>query len=142
MSVDNNIISPVSQGAVDINIKRLKFVENIQKWVALDNQHKYVNEKSKEIRSNKSKLQDDIYNYMNENKLLENKIKISDGELRICEKKEHTGLTFGYIEKCLGELITDKNQVEYVIKYLKDKRETGVTYEIKRTRMEHSLINK
>jgi hypothetical protein len=53
--------------------------------------------------------------------------------LRIFEKKEYTGLTFGYLEKCLGELIADKSQVEYIIKYLKDKREMNIVYELKRT---------
>lgn len=122
MNADNIIINQKKQ-----------FITNVQKWVALDNQLKLINEKAKEIRSHKSNLYDDIHKYMEENKLLENKIKISDGELRICEKKEYTGLTFGYLEKCLGELISDQNKVKFIIKHLKDNREIGVAHELKRT---------
>jgi len=123
---------------------KTKFVENVQKWVYIDNQLKLINEKTRELRNQKSHLYDEIYKYMDENKLLENRIKISDGELRINEKKEYTGLTFGYLEKRLGELITDKEQVDYVIKYLKDKREIGLSHELKRTyaaKTEHLSIN-
>ena len=49
------------------------------------------------------------------------------------KKKDYSSITFGYIERCLDELISDKNQVEYIIKYLKDNREVNVSNEIKRT---------
>ena len=109
------------------------FVGNVQKWVALDNLLKMINEKTKEIRSKKASIHDEIHEYMKTNNLLENKIKISDGELCVYEKKEYTGLTFTYLEKCLGELIPDKNKVELIIKYIKDNREIGIAHELKRT---------
>ena len=59
-------------------------------------------------------------------------IGISNGELRIYDKKEYKPLTFTYVEKCLHEMIKDKNQVEYIIKYLKDNRELNISQDIKR----------
>ena len=109
------------------------FVANVQKWVTLDNQIKNLNEKTKEFRNRKTEVHEEIYKFMEHHKLLENKIKITDGELRIFEKKEQTGLTFGYLEKCLGELINDKSKVDLIIKYIKDNRETSITHELKRT---------
>ena len=49
------------------------------------------------------------------------------------KKKDYSSITFGYIEQCLAKLISDKKQVDYIIKYLKDNREITTNSEIKRT---------
>ena len=59
-------------------------------------------------------------------------IKISDGELRIYEKKEYSPLTYSYIEKCLAKIIPDETHVEYIIQYLKENREVTINQDIKR----------
>ena len=110
-----------------------QFVENVKKWVVIDSQLKIVNEKTKKMREIKNEITDGICKYMVDNQLVNNKIGISDGELKIYEKKECSALTFGYVEKCLAELIPDKKQVEYVIQYLKDNRETTNSHDIRRT---------
>ena len=46
-------------------------------------------------------------------------------------KKQYTGITFQYLDKTLTELIPDKTQKEYVIKYLRENRETKIMDEIK-----------
>ena len=97
-------------------------------WKAL---LKEVNEKTKQMREMKTQLGKNICNYMTENNLNDH-IEISDGELRFFEKKEYTPLSFGYIEKRLHEIIADDEQVNFIIKYLKDKRETNVSLDIKR----------
>ena len=65
-----------------------RFIENVQRWVLIDKQMKIINEKTKKLRSMKHYINDEICNYMNENNLSNNKIGISDGELKIYEKKE------------------------------------------------------
>ena len=70
---------------------------------------------------------------MNNHNLAQNKITISDGELRLHEKKEYSTITFGYIQRCLADLIKDDTQVEFIIKYLKDNREITTSSDIKRT---------
>ena len=108
-----------------------KLIENVQKWVLIEGKLKEVNEKTKKMREMKNQLGKDICNYMTENNL-NNHIEISDGELRFFEKKEYTPLSFGYIEKRLQEIIADEEQVNFIIKYLKDKRETNTYLDIKR----------
>lgn len=108
-----------------------KLIENVQKWVLIESKLKEVNEKTKKMREMKTQLGKDICNYMTENNL-NSHIEISDGELRFFEKKEYTPLSFGYIEKRLHEIIADDNQVNFIIKYLKDKRETNTYLDIKR----------
>jgi len=111
---------------------KAEFIENVKQWAYLDTQIKVVNEKMKKIREKKSLLGENICIYMNENQQLNNKIKITDGELRVYEKKEYSPLTFGYIEKQLHKLIQDETKVEYILKYLKENREITISKDIRR----------
>jgi len=117
---------------VPINPKQ-QFIENVKTWVLMDSQMKIINEKTKKIRESKHQLSESICEYMKESNLLENKIGITDGELRVYEKKEYSPLSYTYIEKCLAEIIHDKKQLEYIIQYLKQKREITTSLDIKRT---------
>jgi hypothetical protein len=124
--MENNIIETTV-------VPKTQFIENIKRWVLIDSQMKIVNEKTKKMREMKRDSSEQICKYVTERNLTNNKIGISDGELRFYEKKEYSPLTFGYIEKCLGELITDKKQVDYIIQHLKDNREITTSIDIKRT---------
>ena len=110
-----------------------EFIEKVKKWVVMDSQLKIVNEKTKQLRGMKSQLNQQICDFMNNQNLAQNKITISDGELRLHEKKEYSTITFGYIQRCLADLIKDDTQVEFIIKYLKDNREITISSDIKRT---------
>jgi hypothetical protein len=114
------------------NTDREEFVQNIKNWVTLDSQLKIVNEKTKKMREIKHELTNQICQYTNNNKI-KNKITITDGELRITEKKEYSPLTFTYIQECLHKIITDNEHVEFIIKYLKENREITITSDIRRT---------
>ena len=111
---------------------KAKFVENIQKWVMLDTQIKRVNEKVKELRNTKQQLLEEIVKYVDENKLENTKIEITDGELRFYEKKEYQPITFHYVEECLEKIVKDKTQVDYIMDYLHDNREITVVTDIRR----------
>ena len=123
----------MSDNIVEKITDKSQLISKIQRWVLLDSQLKIVNDKSKQLREMRSQLNSQISQYMLQNNMSNTKIDISDGDLRICEKKDYSSITFGYIERCLDELISDKNQVEYIIKYLKENREVNVSNEIKRT---------
>jgi len=112
---------------------KTEFIEKVKKWVVMDSQLKIVNEKTKQLREMKSQLNQQICDFMNNQNLAQNKITISDGELRLHEKKEYSTITFGYIQRCLADLIKDDTQVEFIIKYLKDNREITISSDIKRT---------
>jgi hypothetical protein len=112
---------------------RGEFVENVQKWVALDSQLKMINEKTKIMRDNKHELSERISRYVETNGMRDSKVEISDGALRFCEKKEYAPLTFGYIEEALTKLIPNKENVDKIIKHLKDNREVKTSPDIRRT---------
>jgi len=109
-----------------------QFIENIQKWVKLDNQIKSVNEKVKRARDVKHQLLANIVGYVESNNLESTKIEISDGELRFYEKREYQPITFTYIEESLGKLISDKKQVDCIMNYLKENREIKISTDIRR----------
>lgn len=111
--------------------EREQLFENVKKWVILDHKLQAINENTKQIRELKLKITGDICSYMKSNNI-KNNIGISNGELRMYDKKDYKSLTFTYVEKCLNEIIKDKTHVEYIIKYLKDNREITVSPDIKR----------
>lgn len=73
-----------------------------------------------------------ICEYMKSNGIQDKKIEIHDGDLKIYEKKEYSPLTYSYIEECLDKIITNKSQVEYILKFLKENREIKTVQDIRR----------
>lgn len=112
--------------------KKEELIQNIKKWVELDTEIKKSNDKLKFIREEKSKLTTDILSIVNENSSKLSRVQLPDGELKFFTKKEYSPLTFGFLEKCLSEIITDQSQVSYIIEYVKNKREIKSDIDIKR----------
>lgn len=107
-------------------------VENVKKWVLCDQQLKRVKEKSDKIRDIKHILGSAICTYMDEHNLSQNEIEITNGKLKIYEKREYSPLTFSYIEQCLAKIISDESHVEYIIQFLKENREIKTSTDLKR----------
>jgi CxxC motif-containing protein len=106
--------------------------KKIQKWVELDDEIKVANEEIKDIRTERSIINEEIVEIIQERNLLKATVNISDGKLRFVSTKQTAPLTLTYIEKCLKEIITNETQVETIMSYIKNKRETKTTTEIKR----------
>jgi hypothetical protein len=113
------------------NVTKAQLINDVQRWVLADTQLKQLTEKTKQMREVKSAANANIMLYMKQTNYNGN-IKISDGELRIYEKKEYSPLTYSYIEKCLAKIIPDETHVEYIIQYLKENREVTINQDIKR----------
>jgi hypothetical protein len=109
------------------------FTKNIQKWVILDKQLKFVNEKTKQIREAKHELTTELCDYIQQKQWTNKPIDITDGTIKFVEKREYSPLSFGYIEECLDKIISDQSQVDYIIQYLRDNREVKTTCELRRT---------
>jgi len=110
----------------------MNFEQQIKEWVQIDNQLKILNEKTKSLREQKNSLNENIINYANKNNILNSQIQISDGKLKFTNTKVATPLTFKYLEKSLGEVIRNENQVKQIMEYIKTKREIKTISEIKR----------
>ena len=110
----------------------MKFEKGIQQWVSIDNQLKILHEKTSELREAKSELSKNIFGYADKNNLRNSIINISDGRLKFINTNVATPLTFKYVEKSLGEIIEDENQVKKIMDYLKKNRDIKTVAEIKR----------
>lgn len=116
-----------------VQTEKKTFVENVQKWLLYEQQLKLVTDKAKQIRESKNTTTESICQYMQTHGLSQNKIKITDGELKMCEKKEYSPLTYTYVEECLAKIIPEKESVEFIMDYLKQNREIKTTHEIRKT---------
>jgi len=109
-----------------------EFIQNVQKWNYMESQIKDANEKIKKMRTLKNNFGTKICSYLERNHSIKNKIAIGNDEIHMYSKKEYTPLSFSYIENKLKEIIQDENQVDFVIQYLKDKREVTVTNDLRK----------
>jgi len=109
-----------------------EFINNIKQWVNLDSQLKIVNEKTKLMRERKTLLNSQICEYANENNIYNKHIEITDGMLKFYKRKEYKPLTYGFVEESLHEIIPNKEHVEFILKHLKEKRETVIHDDIRR----------
>lgn len=109
-----------------------EFIENVKQWVVYDNQITNMNETLRTSRNKKSQLTTSICDYLESNSLTQKKIEINNCTLKYCEKKEYTPLTFNYIEDCLSKIIDNKDDIEYIMKYLKENREIKVFSDIRK----------
>ena len=110
----------------------MSFENQIQQWVQLDNQLKQINEKTKELREKRNTLEKNITTYAASNNLSNATVQINDGKLKFVNTKVPEPLTFKYLEKTLGEIIKNENQVKSIIKHIKQNREVKIVPEIKR----------
>ena len=108
------------------------FEQQVQQWVSVDNQIRVLTEKLHDLRDNKNNIGENLTYYISSNDLKNATIQISDGKLKFVTTKVTAPLTFKYVEKTLGEVIKNEKQVQQIVNYLKQKRETKLVPEIKR----------
>jgi hypothetical protein len=107
------------------------FINNVKQWVNLDNQIKIVNDKTKLMRERKMMLNSQICAFANENNISHKHIEITGGVLKFYKRKEYKPLSYGFIENSLHEIIPNREHVEFILKHLKEKRETVIHDDIR-----------
>ena len=110
----------------------MSFEQQIQQWVAIDNQMKNLSDKLKELRDKKNTISEEINTHIENTQLSNASVKLSDGQLKFIRVKETQQLTFKYLETCLSEIIKNEEQVKKIVDYIKNKREVKYVPEIKR----------
>lgn len=110
----------------------MNFEQTIQQWVLLDNQIKIYNEKLKELRDKRDNIEGRLSQHALNNNLIDSIIKTSDGKLKFVNTKTTSPLTFKYLEKSLGEIIKNNEQVTSIINYVKNNRDHKNVRELKR----------
>ena len=110
-----------------------EFEQGLRKWALLDNKIRASSAELKSWRSERDTVESHVCNYMRDNKLNTKKIDTGDSVITFCEQNDYQGLTYGYVEKCLGEIIADKDHVKHIMNYLKSKREITKSTGLRRT---------
>jgi Mg2+ and Co2+ transporter CorA len=110
----------------------MNFEQTIQQWVLLDNQIKNYNEILKGLRDKRDNIEQTISQHATNNNLLNSTLKTSDGKLKFVNNKITSPLSFKYLEKSLGEIIKNREQVATIINYIKKNRDFKVVSELKR----------
>jgi hypothetical protein len=110
------------------------FKQDIKQWVSLDNEMKDYNKKVRELREQKNEISDSIQIYAEAEQLTKSIISIPDGgKLKFIETKQIQPLTMSYIKECLCECIDKEEDVDIILKHIKESRQYKVSKDIKRT---------
>ena len=104
--------------------------EQIQQWILLDNKLKEIQEQQRLLRTQKQELNGQICSYMKRTN--NNKIKINDEFLKVCDKKEYAPLTFQYVESTLETICSKPEVVKKIMATLKDNRTIKLSTDIRR----------
>ena len=109
----------------------MNFEQILQQWVSIDNQIKIYSDKLKDLRNKKNIMEEKLKEHPDSSKL-NSIIPISDGRLKFVNTKVTSPLTFKYLEKSLGEIIRNSEQVKVIINHIKNNRESKIVPELKR----------
>ena len=110
----------------------MNFEKQVQEWVAADNQIKTLTNKIKELRDIRNTNEASILNYVETKKINQATINISDGTLKFVSVKQVAPITLKHVNECLEKCIKNKEQVDYVMKVIKESRESKYITDIKR----------
>jgi len=111
-------------------LQNVTLSQNIKTLLRVDEEIRDLQDQLKELRKQKSKTEDEIMATMIERKWNDRSIDVGNCILSIAEKKHYSSLSYTYLEKTLSQIIPDKAQIDYVMKYIKDNRETKFRHEI------------
>ena len=111
----------------------MTFENLIKEWVYLDNKLKHMNEEINKIRKKRNNISNNIISYAYNNNIQNNIIKISDGNLRFTQTNQYNTITFKHLEECLNKFINNENNVNTIIKYIKNTRKKKIINDIKRS---------
>ena len=109
------------------------FQNSIKEWVLLDNKIKNINSELSMLRNKRKNMTENIYAYVETNKLDNAIVEISDGTLKFQQTKSSSPLTFKFVERCLNDCISNEAQVKMIMKYIKNNREFRYNSDIKRS---------
>ena len=105
---------------------------NIKNWLLLDNKIKELNQKINELREKKNSYKNDIYEHISNNNLNNATIKIGNDYLKFVETKQYTPIYYKFLIKALKNCLTNENDIENIINYIKTNRESKIINDIKR----------
>jgi septal ring factor EnvC (AmiA/AmiB activator) len=91
-----------------------------------------INEELNKIKNEKNKVKIKIINYMIENEISNKNIKIGNENLKLLQVKQIQPLSFKFLKDCLEECISNQDQIDELISFIKSKRSVKEYLDIKK----------
>ncbi len=115
-------------------MSNFNFDETMAQWVHVDNRIKQLRDQMDELKEEKNEISDKLNDYVESNSVEKKSINVNlkDSQIKFITTKVPQTLTFKYLEKCLNDIVTDSDQVEQIIEYIKSNRTINEVNEIKR----------
>ena len=110
----------------------MSFTDNIKKWVNIDDEIKTLYNNLKCKREERNEILQAIIKYKNENNLDNKMIKYNDQMFQFSKQRQYQNITYNFISTCLNEILDDTEKVDYIINYIKEKRQFKNIEDIKR----------
>ena len=77
-------------------------------------------------------MEENITEYASKHNLTNSIVEITDGKLKFSQSRVPEPLTFKYLQKTLGEIIKNDNQINLIMEHIKKNRNIKTIPEIKR----------
>lgn len=108
------------------------FQQKLQQWLTFDTQMRQHQQSLKALREKKEDITTQLTTVLDKKQLTNVILNCGDARIKYYTCKETQPLTFRLLETCLHEIMTDPQQVEQVISYIKQKRDVKVVTDLKR----------
>lgn len=108
------------------------FKEQVKQWVHIDDKIRENNENNRKLKEQKNNLYDEIHEYATNNKLLHSTFSVQDNNLKFVNTKQIQPLTLQFIKDCLLDCIASEEDVNTIMKHIKESRTYKVNTGFKR----------
>jgi hypothetical protein len=101
-----------------------EYTQTMQTYIELKNEKETYQQKIRELNERIQFLETQLTPMISKNPL---KIDINGMmfNIEVKKRKQYSGITFRYLENCLGQIIEDEEQLKHVIKHIKNNREVS-----------------
>ena len=110
------------------------FKSNCNKWLDCDNKLTELNKIVKVTREQKNDLENNLTEFIKNRDMTDTFIQIPQykSKIKYHEVKSYENISLRFIKNCLDECISDKNSVDSLMAFIKDKRLQKTKVTIKR----------
>jgi septal ring factor EnvC (AmiA/AmiB activator) len=109
-----------------------EFYKDLKEFYSLEKKQIIINEELNKIKNEKNKVKIKIINYMIENEISNKNIKIGNENLKLLQVKQIQPLSFKFLKDCLEECISNQDQIDELISFIKSKRSVKEYLDIKK----------
>ena len=128
--INNQVISESKSESDDDNVDVDLLKKMVIRWITLDDNIKEFTKKAKDIKDEKTQIEEKILYFMKQSET--NEIQVKDGKLEKKRGEKKEPINEEYIKKCLVKSFDDVEMVDKLTKLLIENREITETYRLAR----------